>query len=426
MPVTCDQKYVRAVLPTLLLLKDEARGAHGAHGAMWCTWCDVLHKGEDSILYIILIKYSKTDVHQSMIGGSKRKLSRSKHLRYVSYFSGIGAPELALKLLTNDTAKCIAFCEINKAALEVYHNNFPQHTPERNLGDISLVPLSKVNEIATQGIDLVVAGFPCKQVSGLANLRSRRNGIDGEQSGLIRPLVEHLRIYLRGNPRLKIVLENTTMTASIKKDILDLLARELHQNFHISILDSHEHFGCLQRRRRTFFTNFPIRPPPVLHSFHKKESWDSILESVSKVQRYHVSEKCIQNMNKTIVNYPSKDNSATMVYPNPQKKHRWIVTMVPSTWRTRWNHVAQYGDTSREYATPLTTSSNSTLLVDRRTSPDFVHNVLIRRYTVKEICRMFSFPDEWIPSDASIYAAMRLVGNSIHVQCIHHILSHVA
>jgi site-specific DNA-cytosine methylase len=365
-----------------------------------------------------------------MIDENRKSRSSTKVLRYVSYFSGIGAPEHALQILTNDTAKCLAFCEINQEALRVYSKNFSlhAHTPESNLGDITSVPLSKIRAIAKKGVDLVIAGFPCKQVSGLANLRSRRNGIDGKQSGLIRPLVEHIRVYLRFNPQMKIVLENTTMPDAIKQDILKLLASELRQDFRVCVLDSHEHFGCLQRRRRTFFTNFDIRPPSIADA--PNETWDSILEHISKVQRYHVSEKCIRNMNKIIQKYPSKDNLATVAYPDPQKTHRhrdrWMITQMPSTRRTRWSHIAQYGDTSRTYATPLTTSSNSTLLLDRRQSPDGIRNILIRRYTVREICRLFSFPDQWIPSDTSIYAAMRLMGNSIHVQCIQYILSHVA
>ncbi len=54
-------------------------------------------------------------------------------LKYLSLFSGCGMFEAAIKEVF-PSAECVGFSEIDKYAISVYQNHYPDHKP---LGDIT-------------------------------------------------------------------------------------------------------------------------------------------------------------------------------------------------------------------------------------------------------------------------------------------------
>ena len=82
-----------------------------------------------------------------------------KTIKYLSLFSGIGAPEKALKNLNIDY-ELVGFSEIDKAAINSYCavHNVPY---EKNLGDITRIDISKL----PKNIDLITHGSPCQDFS---------------------------------------------------------------------------------------------------------------------------------------------------------------------------------------------------------------------------------------------------------------------
>ena len=78
-------------------------------------------------------------------------------LKYLSLFSGIGAPEKALKNLGIEY-ELIGFSEIDKYAIKSYcaiHNV----SEELNLGDIRTIDIEKLKNKGE--IDLITHGSPC-------------------------------------------------------------------------------------------------------------------------------------------------------------------------------------------------------------------------------------------------------------------------
>lgn len=344
--------------------------------------------------------------------------SSTPNISYVSYFSGIGAAEYILQNMYKD-ATCLGFSEIDPHAINAYKRNFPSH---ENLGDITEVPMKTIEDIAKQKPTFIIGGFPCKQTSGLAKFRSKQIGIKGKQTGLLKVLVSHLQVYLKYNPKVRIVLENTSTTKILQKQITRLLYSKLKVRFYVALIDSHRDLGYLQRRRRLFFTNYPLESPTLSttqSTTQPKQQWTDVLEPFDSVKHLAVSDRCINGLNKVMASEPSRDGTTTFASKTRKKGPGWILEKRKSAYKSRWEYVPQYSDTFKPYASTLSTSSKSTMLIDAR-NPRYL---LIRRYTKRELCRLFKFPDNWLPEDMGIFRATMLFGNSIHTEALRYVLN---
>ena len=163
-------------------------------------------------------------------------------LKYLSLFSGIGGFELAL----GPNTKCVAFAEIDKHALQVYTSHFPLHY---NLGNVSTIKRKDI--IGLGKIDLIVAGFPCNNLSS-ANVKSR-TGLDGEKSGLFWNLINIIKWARSINPDLQICIENNASMAHKWRDLITQeLSKALKKTVFCNYIDSS--VMMVQRRRRYFWT----------------------------------------------------------------------------------------------------------------------------------------------------------------------------
>jgi len=161
-------------------------------------------------------------------------------MKYAELFSGIGVGSLAIQNVFGDKAECAFFSEINKPCIKSYLNNFPTH---KNVGDIEFVEIDKL-----PSFDLLVGGSPCQDLS---IARGKREGLDGDQSGLFYRFLDILR---EKKPRF-FLLENV---ASMKDEDKDEISRCLGvQPIEISSI----HFTG-QDRKRYYWANFPIAPIP--------------------------------------------------------------------------------------------------------------------------------------------------------------------
>ena len=150
-------------------------------------------------------------------------------------FSGIGAPEQALKNLGIPHVVKWA-CDNDKRAREAYHLN---HDCEMWYNDITTI-----NPTELEPVDLYIFGFPCQDVSvcGKQKLNGRTT------------LVEHsLNIIDEINPKF-ILFENVKgllnqKFATFYKSIVDRLSE--NYNMDIRVLNS-KHFGTPQNRERVF------------------------------------------------------------------------------------------------------------------------------------------------------------------------------
>lgn len=174
-------------------------------------------------------------------------------------FSGIGAPEMALKYLGIDFESVFA-CEIDKYA----RKSFEQlHAPQTFYNDIT-----KRNHSEVEQLDLYVAGFPCQSFS----MAGKRKGFEETRGTLFFNVAE----FIKENKPKCFVLENVKGLLSHDKgrtfqtivDVLsngggtqngqislDMMDDGLGYHIYWKVLNT-KNFGIPQNRERIFIVGF--------------------------------------------------------------------------------------------------------------------------------------------------------------------------
>lgn len=170
-------------------------------------------------------------------------------MRLLSLFSGIGAPEKALKKLGIEY-ELVGFSEIDKYASKAY---CAIHDVDEslNLGDIT-----KIDEQALpEDVDLVCYGFPCQDISVAGKGRGLFNE-DGTQtrSGLF---FDALRIIEATQPRVAIAENVKNLTGKKLKTQFGIILKCLEAagyNNYWQVLNAKD-YGIPQNRERVFIVS---------------------------------------------------------------------------------------------------------------------------------------------------------------------------
>lgn len=165
-------------------------------------------------------------------------------LKYLSLFSGIGAPEKALKNLGIEY-ELIGFSEIDKYTIKSYcaiHNV----SEELNLGDITKIDIKSL----PKDIDFITHGSPCTDIS-LAGKEAGADKGSGTRSSLMWNSVE---IFKHCKPKI-ILWENVKNLLSKKhKHNFDAYIEDLNNLGYVSyykVLNAKD-YGIPQNRERVF------------------------------------------------------------------------------------------------------------------------------------------------------------------------------
>lgn len=156
-------------------------------------------------------------------------------MKYLSLFSGIGGFELGI----GNKAECIGFSEIDKYAIQVYKNHFPNH---KNYGDITAISAD-----ALPDFDLICGGFPCQSFS----IAGKRGGFNDTRGTLFFDIARIIKVK---KPSL-LFLENVKGLLSHDRGrTFDTIIRtldELGYDIQWQVLNSKNH-GVPQNRERIF------------------------------------------------------------------------------------------------------------------------------------------------------------------------------
>ena len=163
-----------------------------------------------------------------------------KALKVLSLFDGISCGMVALERANIPVERYVAY-EIDEDAIRVSQNNYPQI---EHKGDIKNANFEDYAEF-----DLVIAGFPCQDLS--INQKNRK-GLNGERSGLFWYLVDALKTI---NPTYFLVENNYKMPKEDEETISKILG------VRPSLIDSA--FFSAQSRKRLYWTNFPVGVEPL-------------------------------------------------------------------------------------------------------------------------------------------------------------------
>lgn len=344
-------------------------------------------------------------------------------MKYLSLFSGIGGFEVAIHRIFPD-AECIGYSEIEKNALAVYKHHFPKH---KNLGDITKLTEQELLRVIADGCDLVVGGFPCKNLSSVARLNryGDSSGLKGKQSGLFYDMIRIMKIVFRENKDVNFVIENNASMKISSRETITKCLEEIWKygnRIYITKLDCAS-FG-VQTRKRLFWTNFPIS----IRDIKCEQTWDDVLEPVCEVKNWKLSGKYIKYFNKI---YPSKKRRRTKVcvvegkfykfdfLPEENQTSRWDMGFISDMMNTQLYSPYPIGKSR----TILSKTGGNNMVIDRRFGKK--DSFIPRELTSVEKERLFGYVDGYTGILGSKTARTKVLGNTVAIFVVEHVIQYL-
>lgn len=318
-------------------------------------------------------------------------------MRLVSLFSGCGGLDLGFeragyeRLWAND---------FDQDAQEIFRLNLGE-IDGRNIKDI------KINEIPD--CDILTAGFPCQPFSNAG----KRGGVDDERGNLFR---ECLRIIEDKMPSV-VLFENVKGILSINDEngnkLIDTIKNELDNigslgyNFSYKLLNASD-YGVPQKRERVIMiairkdlnVDFQF-PKPLIRTNLELKHVLNIPENISNQIDWKLSPQA-----QMLIQYIPEGGSWKSI---PYE-------VLPERFRKIRDNIKKYRSPNfyRRFAR---TEINGTITAAAQPENcGIIHPIHNRRYTIREVARIQSFPDNFLFVDNSvkkITAMYKVIGNAV-------------
>lgn len=303
-------------------------------------------------------------------------------IKLIHLFSGLGAPEKALKRLGIDISghQC---CEIDKFAIKAYN---AIHGDTFNYGDISLIKEEDIIKERDRGeIDMVVYGFPCTDLSVSGQQKGMEKG-SGTRSSLLWEVEKFIKC---GKPKY-LIMEN----------VKNLIGNKFKKYFEewLSLLDGYGY-----------------------KSYYK----------VLNARDYNIP----QNRERVFVVSIRKDLNKDFEFPNKQELKTKLKDLLEDNPEDYYYNVCksmrnavEIGKckdiTNKEYCQTITTKqarwNNAGMIRDKRG---------LRYLTSKELFRLMGFDDDDYykvkEASVSITQMYKIMGNSIVVNVLEEIFNNL-
>jgi DNA-cytosine methyltransferase len=338
-------------------------------------------------------------------------------IRYLSLFTGIGGFENAIHELFD--CDCVGFSEIDKHAIKVYTTHFPNHN---NLGDVTKITREQISALGK--IELVVAGFPCTNLSSMANINGDSRGLEGSKSGLFYDMLNILKWIVEINPTCKFIIENNY---SMKKVWRETILKELETSFGYicNHMINNAWFG-VQTRKRLIWTNFYFDIENASNSC--TQDWNDVLDPVNECKSYMLSDQMINCLNKL---HDIKTCGKTLIARKVGTLYTYDY-LESKTQKSRWDIVGKSDTMSlpmyehKKYpvgkSRPIlcrTTGANN-IVIDRRVSND-ESTFIIRYFSPTEIERLFGYMPNYTSSITKVNR-YKVLGNSVPIFIVRYVL----
>lgn len=318
-----------------------------------------------------------------MITNTNDKL---KGYRFIDLFAGLGGFRLALESFG---AKCVYSSEWDKAAQEVYNDNF---------GEIPDGDITKVDEKNIPQHDIICAGFPCQAFS----ISGKQRGFEDSRGTLF---FDVARIAKYSRPKV-IFLENVKNFAShdggntlrVVKATLD----ELGYDVFYKVLNSVD-YGMPQKRERIYIvcfrkdlniTNFEFPKP-----FPLERHVEDFVEENSTVKPFEETKYKIQWNGQSDTKYDSKMIRLGIVNKGGQGERVYSAKGIAAT-------LSAYGGG-----------------VFAKTG-GYLINGQVRKLSPRECARLMGYPDSYIMAKNK-NEAYKQFGNSVVVDVLQYIVNEI-
>lgn len=172
-------------------------------------------------------------------------------LRVITLFSGYDSQCLALERLKQDYPQfdyeLVAWCEIDKAAIDAHNLLFPQWK-DRNVGDICEVDVDKLSDC-----ELITYSYPCQAISNAGLQKGLEEG-SGTTSSLV---WECFKIFEAKRPKYLLMENVKALTQKKFMPQFELIQQRLrdlgYTNFY-KVLNAKD-YGVPQNRERVFMVS---------------------------------------------------------------------------------------------------------------------------------------------------------------------------
>lgn len=284
-------------------------------------------------------------------------------INVLSLFDGISVAQLALTELNIPINNYYA-SEIDKRAIKVTQHHFPKTT---QLGDIRSICGKSLPHI-----DLLIAGSPCVDLS---SLRKNRQGLDGEKSGLF---FEALRLLEETNPKYFLFENVGSMSNGDKKRFDELLE--------IKGITINSNLVSSQNRHRIYWTNIYGTSSPTNRNIQLQD----IIES----------------------GYVDRDKANCVLTKNVPHTRNGLIRYLTKS-------IGQVVFRSKEFA-DLPKKQKLKIIEDMDTEQV---KSLFRLFTIKELERLQTLPNEYTGELLKKTPAAHAIGNSFTLEVIKHLLT---
>jgi len=305
---------------------------------------------------------------------------------FVDLFSGIGGFRLAGEKLGG---KCVFSCEIDKTAQYVYYKNFK----DIPFPDIRILP-----EVDIPDFDILFAGFPCQPFS-IAGLKK---GFSDLKNG---DLFFHIARIIKYKKPKAFILENVKNFININEGrelrlTLELLI-SLGYKVYYQVINS-KYFGVAQNRERLFIIG--------VHRDFKK----SFTFPKGSKKNFVVVEDILE-----------KNIPVELLYDGDFRRTKVDLRgKVFKPYRIGIVNKGRQGERIYSIKGLSITISHNTGGVFSNTG-GYLTPQGVRKLSVNEVKKLFSFPENFSFDDISYNKAISLLGNSVVVNVVEAILKEI-
>ena len=358
--------------------------------------CEALQCNLDSVVELIGVPSSQTVEVESIVTEKKDDyMPINVHPRLVSLFSGCGGMDKGFE---------------NAGYHRGWANDFDadaQAVFKLNLGDIDGRDITKVPVEDIPDCDIITAGFPCQPFSNAGN----RKGVYDARGELY---LECLRIIESKKPK-AVLFENVKGLLSSKhqsgKKLIDVIKADLENlgyRVNYKVVNASD-YGVPQNRERMILVG-------IRDDIGKTFEFPPVQEDKSKLTLRHILDVGPDIPNQTHWAYsPQAQNMIEQIPQGGSWKNIPYENLSPRFQRIR--------DDMKRYHAPnfyrrfSLDEINGTITASAQPENcGITHPTENRRYTIREIARIQTFPDDFLFIDdttKNIVAMYKVIGNAV-------------
>ena len=336
---------------------------------------------------------------------------RVEVMKIATLFSGIGAPEQAIKRVY-DEFKIVFACELDKFARQSYEANY-DIDPKHFHSDVNNLDATKYKG----KVDILIGGSPCQTFS-IAGLR---RGTEDEKGKLI---YQYIRVVNECRPDI-IVYENVKGILSIDngntiKDFVQAL-RDIGYCCHYEVINTRD-YGVPQNRERLYLVGFLNWDCYIRFRFADAVNLETRLKDMLDDEvdkKYYISKDAMNNLK---ANY--RMCSARYDVVNP-------VAVALGNVNPSGNGMGGLVFDENYISPTLTTNKGEGIKIachldidGTNLEPKIVVHSRIRKLTPRECFRLQDFPDDFrfVVSNSQLY---KQIGNSMSVNVLEMIFNQI-